>query len=50
MALVEKMTLTFMETPLNETMSNAWWEWLAGAGAEAAGPEPRRWSLWNTVF
>lgn len=39
MAVLEKMTLTFMETLLNESMSNALWEHLART--EANGWWPR---------
>lgn len=39
MAVVDKMTLTFMESLLNESMSNALWEQLAST--EATGCWPR---------
>lgn len=38
MAVVEKMTLTFMETLLNESMSNALWEQLARTEANGCWP------------
>lgn len=38
MAVVEKMTLTFMGTLLNESMSNALWEQLARTEANGCWP------------
>lgn len=38
MAVLEKMTLTFMETLLNESMSNALWEQLARAETNGCWP------------
>lgn len=38
MAVLEKMTLTFMETLLNESMSNALWEQLARTEANGCWP------------